>query len=409
MNLIVIVTTASQGAIISLLLVGLAILIMNRVNMKKFLQNKKNRTTILLATLVVGIFAVSSFQKRFSVTPEFGRSWKARIIIWQDTAKLIQERPQGFGLETLSLVYPKVLNPKLFEYENITTSIDRAHNVILDLWVAASPLAPLIFIFFLLALVRTAWPNRESRIMAWGLIAYFLHLLVSFETILTGFFFWTIAGMMLAQTNLAPKISQKISKVIFGITAAALIMLLVWNIRFFLADFEYSEGEKFLARSNTTQALIHDAKALEYWDKDRIHLLKATEVALIALEEDFTDKKIVGNFIQSNLETLEKMTKSLDASTLLLKAWYQSQNGESFEETLETAKALAPNQVTTYKISGHVYEQLGDKGKAQQEYQKILPLLPSYLNDPESEKTRIFWKQNIWLKKLLREESPMVE
>lgn len=420
-HLIVLISTASKGGILALAVVAISVFISERDFLKK--HSKRLWITGFLIIFLI-VFVFFTFQKRHALDFEASRSIHARQIIWTDSWKLIQSRPQGYGLETLYLFYPQVLNAKLFEYEKLTTNIDRAHNFILDLWIVAGPFAPLLIIIFLMFIVKSSWKQRETRMIALGLVGYYITLFFSFETVMTGFMFWLIAGWLL---NCVGSIKEPlknycaVSLLYHGIVVG-LIFALTWsfqlNIRHFIADQSYSKAEKLLtdkgANKDNEKALKYYEKAVRIYPYDQVYVLKATEVALFTLEKMKNEgaRKEISEFIEKNFTALEKLTRDYDASTHLLKAWFfalsekpkneQDTNTQKkkVEEFIEIGKKLSPNHVNTYKMAAHIYGLLGEKEKEKSAYQSLFSLLPSYLNNPAGDATRIFWKENIWLRSL---------
>ncbi|MBI2463787.1 O-antigen ligase family protein [Candidatus Peregrinibacteria bacterium] len=459
-NIVILVSTASKGGILAFGIIVLISVFTERNIFKNLLRkNMKHKMLSIMGFVALiaflTLFMFSTFQKRHVLDFEAGRSVNARRVIWTDTWKLIQSRPQGYGLETLFLFYPRALSSELFEYEKLTANIDRAHNFILDLWIATGPLAPILMIIFLAMITKKSWKERETRFISLGLIGYYITLLFSFETVTTGFMFWLIAGRLLnydvkffadKSLNLQSKgyfleipfikntfekfeiiYSQKqnikkssmrnamrsmsqnvIRSIMCQIIFVGLIFALTWtlqlNIRHFIADRNYAKAEKFLAEKRVDNTLLKTLelyqKAVKIYPYDQAYLLKSTEVALFILEK--MKKESARSEIEKNFITLEKLTRGYDASTHLLKAWYFALNGqkEDARKEIEEGTKLSPRHVNTYKMSTHVYRLLGEREKEQTAYKSLFSLLPFYLNNPASDASRIFWKENAWLKSL---------
>jgi len=405
-NLIVLIGTASKAALIGLIVVGVLALFSYASSLRQIQAKIWIGSGLIFALLIA--FTVYTFHERNRVDFEAFRSFGAREVIWGDTIEMIQARPLGYGLETFSLVYPQFQSPEFFEYEKFTSSADRAHNLILDLWVAAGPLAPLLFLILLGLLIKIGYRSPETRGTILGLIGYVVSLLFGFETFLTGIVFWMMIGFIVSKISL-PMPSHKsviFSRMIFGLMIAVLIVTIPFPIRHFQADRYYTQAEATL-NSAWDQSVIAYSRAISLYPYDLIYPLKDIEVHLVILEnvEDPHDEigEDISKFIEESLEELRPFDRGFGASPFLLEAWFIMLTGdpETVEPLLEQGRTLAPNQPNTYKITGHIYELLGKTEQAALEYEKIRALLPSYLEDETSDASRIFRKENTWLNGLI--------
>lgn len=408
-NLIVLIGTASKAALIGLVVIGILTFFSSALKLRQIPIKIGIGGGLIFALLIA--FTVYTFHERNRVDFEAFRSLGAREVIWSDTIKMIQTRPLGYGLETFSLIYPQFQSPEFFEYEKFISSADRAHNVILDLWVVGGPLAPLLFLILFGLLIKTGVRSPETRGYVLGLMGYVISLLFGFETFLTGILFWMMVGFIVSKIHL-PAPSRKFaifSQVIFGLLIAFLIVTLPFPIRHFQADRYYTQAEATLNFA-WDQSVIAYSRAISLYPYDSIYFLKNIEVLLVVLErvENLHDEigEDISMFIEESLEELSPFDRGFGASSFLLEAWFVALTGnpETVEPLLEQARTLAPNQPNTYKITGHIYELLGDSEKAILEYEKIRSLLPSYLEDEFGDATRIFWKENTWLKDLIMVE-----
>jgi len=407
-NLIVLIGTASKAALIGLIVVGVLALFSYASSLRQIQAKIWIGSGLIFALLVA--FTVYTFHERNRMDFEAFRSLGAREVIWSDTIEMIQARALGYGLETFSLVYPQFQSPEFFEYEKFTSSADRAHNLILDLWVAAGPLAPLLFFILLGFLIKIGYRSPETRGTILGLIGYVVSLLFGFETFLTGVLFWMMAGFIVSKISLPAPSRQSVifSRVVFGLMIAFLTITLPFPIRHFLADLDYTQAEA-LVTGEYDENILMDAftlqnQALLHYPYDPIYLLKATEEDLFFLS-DPRWASLSKIFMNWALPRLEVLTQGHEASTWLFQAWFSALSGsESFQPLIDKGVSLAPNQPNTYKITGHIYELLGNTDQAALEYEKIRALLPSYLEDETSDATRIFWKENTWLNALIMVE-----
>jgi len=90
-------------------------------------------------------------------------STAARITIWQATLPLIVHRPWlGYGPETMQAVFVRIFPPQLVYYQGRHTTVDRAHNLWLDLGMSAGLAGVVAFGALLVGFVRLAWRGLRN-------------------------------------------------------------------------------------------------------------------------------------------------------------------------------------------------------------------------------------------------------
>ena len=113
---------------------------------------------------------------------------------------MIQERPLGYGLETMPIAFPDVAPMELVDYEAPGVIVDRAHSKPLDLLVSIGPLGFLFYYGFLVFLILGLWKRRQDPLVAAGLVgmvSYSVAVLVQFDSLATGAMFWVVGGMFI--------------------------------------------------------------------------------------------------------------------------------------------------------------------------------------------------------------------
>jgi O-antigen ligase len=97
----------------------------------------------------------------------------ARLTIWQHTLPLIIARPWlGYGPETMRTVFARVFPPQLVYYQGRHVTVDRAHNVWLDLGMSAGLAGVVTFTLILIAFTRLAWQRLRSVSADWERVAW---------------------------------------------------------------------------------------------------------------------------------------------------------------------------------------------------------------------------------------------
>jgi len=149
----------------------------------------------------------------------------ARLTIWKATLPLVVARPWlGYGPETMHLVFASVFPPQLVYYQGRQLSVDRAHNLALDMAMSTGLAGAGAFAILMVALSWWAWrrlrtcnepcpepcPERSRRgsrrgwesitwtaIMA-AVIGHLVDLQVALESVATATVFWLLLGLATA-------------------------------------------------------------------------------------------------------------------------------------------------------------------------------------------------------------------
>lgn len=136
----------------------------------------------------------------------------ARLTIWRFTVPLIFERPWlGYGPETMYEVFVRVFPPQLVYYQGRHVTVDRAHNLWLDLAMSFGVLGVMAFGAMLVGFAKLFWQSycrsseRSDRIIWVGLgAAVFGHLVeqqFGFHTTGNATVFWLLLGLGVAMNR----------------------------------------------------------------------------------------------------------------------------------------------------------------------------------------------------------------
>jgi tetratricopeptide (TPR) repeat protein len=100
-------------------------------------------------------------------------STAARLTTWRATLPLIMARPLlGYGPETMRPVFASVFPPQLVYYQGRHVTVDRAHNLWLDLGMSAGLLGAAAYAVVLLGFGRLAWRGLRSSSDRWAQVAW---------------------------------------------------------------------------------------------------------------------------------------------------------------------------------------------------------------------------------------------
>jgi O-antigen ligase/Flp pilus assembly protein TadD len=187
-QMFVLACTQARGAWVGLgiaaLLCGLSWAVANR-------DRRLALTVLAIGVLSVGLVGVLNWadspfaslaelpglDRLATLTTTDAGSTAARLTTWRATLPLIMTRPWlGYGPETMRSVFATVFPPQLVYYQGRHVTVDRAHNLWLDLGMSSGVLGAAAYGVLLLGFGSLAWrglrtsPDRRSRI-AWAALA----------------------------------------------------------------------------------------------------------------------------------------------------------------------------------------------------------------------------------------------
>lgn len=415
-GILLLLLTASRAASLGL---GVAILLalISRWSLWKETMTQRRLVFLGIVTLMVLAIGGFAFRERFAHPTEVGRSSSVRLLVWSKIPAMMQERPQGYGLESLGLVFPHFFRPEIYAYEKLTAGVDRAHSMPLDLLLALGPVGLFSFLGFLLLLLMAVWRKRQDDLSLMCLLAvagYGTSLFFGFETVVTGVFFWIVVGMIAASLQregemrmLRPGASFVVAVAMTALTAATLVVSLQWT----RARMAMHDAEALFQEGKRIEAMQGYLRARGHFPFDREILVQGAETALLTMER--TGDAELRSSLQSVAESMVaqslRLSRDQDGMGFLLRAWLFALMGERerMEEDIMHARELQPLGMATHRIAAHSYALLGMREEEKQAKQTLRDLLPLWWRDQSSERGRILWKENPWLADFLpSDDSP---
>jgi O-antigen ligase len=410
-NAVVLLGTVSRSAMLGafvLLLFGIPAL---RRWMKSRVNNINTEQAFALSLMVVLCTSIGLlfFAQRFSLTFESGRSVSSREVMWSSTVSQIKERPIGWGLETMAFTSPQFTGKELYNYESLTTTVDRAHNELLHLLLTLGPLGLITYtalvVSLLLGVLRYRKEDKYGLLHAAGagILAYQVAVFFGFPSIATAAFFWILTGMLigLLPKTRSPMRVRGIRIINFCLLALATVVFVVsvrWTQSRWISAYAQS-----ITYTNPSLSLSWYQQAVLMFRFDRQTILDATQVHLIALEQDEIERRedlVASTHILIGL--MRTATNHHDGMADLLDAWLAAIEGDSAraEASLALAKVFLPTSVVYHRTALHIADILEDGVMAQQHKMGIRSLLPDGYFEEGSEIRRILIKQHPWLQKL---------
>jgi O-antigen ligase len=209
-------------------------------------------------------------------------STAARLTIWRTALPLISERPSlGYGPETMWTVFARVFPPQLVYYQGRDVTVDRAHNVWLDLGMSAGAAGVVAFSALLGVFGWRVWRgmrygSKHWEQVAWvslgaGVAGHLVDLQFGFDLTASATILWLTLALGAA---LGRGLSSSISRRAYSLKATSLIPHLppavvalalvgLLCLRPLLADMAY--WESLQASSSLEQRRLAAARAVALW------------------------------------------------------------------------------------------------------------------------------------------------
>lgn len=200
--------TGSRGGLVALIFVGL--LFGGGQMFKSGWPGRKKFSLagvfLLVVILGLAIFnALAPGRLRQSLDFNYG-STGARANFYRAAGLAIPERfLVGYGFDSGEDIFIKYYEPDWAVFGSVGQSADRAHNLILDLWLNAGLLGVGLFFllyYFFFRLGRDNLRQPEGRSLSWALIlgasAYLFSLLFSFSFVAGEMYFWLFLAVAVA-------------------------------------------------------------------------------------------------------------------------------------------------------------------------------------------------------------------
>lgn len=405
LNGAVLLATVSRSALLGAgVLCALSVL-----PVRRFLAAERRRITLgqsfALSLLVVLGTSVGFlfFAERFSHAFEIGRSSAARALMWGYLGQMIDERPIGWGLETLAFTTPKFTGADIYAYESLTTVIDRAHNELVQLVLTLGPLGLFVFALLLLLLLHAAWKCTDSadlpllKVTAAGICAYMATVMFGFPTIATGALFWVCFGICIGllpvtQRHIPDWKHAVMRYVLAGFALGALFVSLQWV----QARYVHAYARQLMQKDYSLALAVHREGLLTF-GYDRESLIEVAQAHLQAMEQH--PAQINRKDINRMIVQLRSLTGNEDGMADILEAWLAAIRRDKVGTTvlLRLAANHYSASIPYHRAAEHILTLAGDEAGAVVHKEAVRELLPEGYFESNSEMRRIHKKQHPWV------------
>lgn len=299
-------------------------------------------------------------------------SFAARLTIWEAMLSLLAKRPLlGYGPEAIQLPFQGVFPPELVYYQGRHLIVDRAHNLWLDIGVAAGILGLATFIFLLYRAGRQLWRNLH-RSNSWrnqlllvaiisALAGHLFELQFSIETIGPAVVFWLLlaVGVSAHDTNAitteaAESESGKPPWKTLPLGLAVLGILIALTARPLLADRSYWLGLQ--SDPTSVQAVRNYVSATQHWSiEPEYHLALAQAYWLNGQPSAAASEAVVATQLRPADARLWSAVGDLYARWSEIEPDRLSQALAAYRRAI----ALAPNTATYHTALGLILAKSG--------------------------------------------------
>jgi len=401
MNIVVLFGTVSRSAMLALALVVLFFVPNILRWCRGCIKNVSKITVVTSVLIVLLLVAVGSlfFIGRFSKAPVEARSTSARVVMINSAVHMIQSRPLGYGLETLSLVTPQFIGKDIYAYESLTTIVDRMHSTPLDVLVMLGPLGLVMYYGLICTLLWQLWIKRMEEKGEWhmaclvGIASYSIALLFGFASIASAVLCAALIGLGIGITGnvaLVPRLCSALWNVCMVVCCfAAFAIATQWT----LAQLYHASAAQF----EGTRALAYEQQGIMSFTYDRKALMEATEHHIQSYATEHSSE--LAQSIEVLQEMHRKLTNGHDGVYLLLQSWYLAEQGRDEEAriSLQNAEQYLPESITYHRTAIFVAGVLHDEQLAAMHTKKLIKLLPDGFFIEGSEMRRILLKQHPWI------------
>jgi O-antigen ligase/Flp pilus assembly protein TadD len=209
-------------------------------------------------------------------------STAARLTIWRATLPLIAARPWlGYGPEAMRAVFAHVFPPQLVYYQGRHVSVDRAHNLWLDLGMSAGLVGLVAFTALLAGVGWITWHRLRAASDRWeqvtwvalaaALAGHLVDLQFGFDLTAGATFFWLLLGLSAAMGRplvapmpgevAFPKLNALLLYLPPGLATLSLVGLI--GLRPFLADVSCWQAQQ--GTRQVSERLVAAQRAVQLW------------------------------------------------------------------------------------------------------------------------------------------------
>lgn len=199
------IMTGSRGGLLALGGAGFLLFVYWLFRSSRTRRQKSSVAVIFVAALLLAALGLNYFSPgRLAALTQDTGSLAVRVQLYEAAGNAILERPfLGYGLENGDQVFIRYYRPDWGIYGDVAQSADRAHDLFLDILLAAGLAGLLLYsllYYFTFDLIRNNLRTPATRpltlALAAGLAGYLISLLVSFSFVSGEVYFWSFLALL---------------------------------------------------------------------------------------------------------------------------------------------------------------------------------------------------------------------
>lgn len=308
----------------------------------------------------------------------------ARLTIWRTTLPLIASRPWlGYGPETMRTVFAHVFPPQLVYYQGRHTSVDRAHNLWLDLAMSVGLTGLVAFGALLASVGLLAWRGLRSAADGWeravwvaltaAVMGHLIDLQFNFDLTATATIFWLLLGLAAAVGRGLTRSTQDVTAAPKPTTAwlpylppllATLALMGLLCLRPLLADAACWQAQQ--SKASLNRRLAAAERAARLWSLEPEYHLRLSRLYFESGNPAAAQAQLVA---ADSLSPNDPLIWTARGDLYAMWGEAQPQRYPQAEAAYQRALDLAPDVATTHTALGLVLVRQGrlEEGLAQLE------------------------------------------
>jgi O-antigen ligase len=415
------ILTASRGGVFAVIIAGIIWLLFILKNKK--LSKKTFKFTIigLILTAIIGILLSGPISKigiveRTTSTISFilEGHMPDRVSWWLSSFEMIADKPfLGHGLSTFKDVYNKYRRTDYRVPDDLQDNItpESAHNEYLNIAATQGILgfllyAAMLFVLLMSTIKYIKKADQKDKIIALGLLTallvYLIEVFISFGTVMTLFFFYTIAGLLISFINLHVRISDYKNNLFYRIfiiilTVGLVVLCGIYSFFEFSADYYFKQGAVYASKGELENTIHNYDKAIklmpyivEYHEGYADFLFEfglrmpadMQDTFLMDAANKYEEAEILNsnfpNIIANRALVLSRLADINRDNEAKYKQYSLMSQG-----LLLHAKSVAKNNPFYYYKTAQGFEYFGEYGQAYDYYKEVLELRHPYKDTAE--------------------------
>jgi putative inorganic carbon (hco3(-)) transporter len=372
----------------------------------------KSLTGLLSAILIMGIFGGIRFQTKYKyllfsvlailaflgatnphIQERVNETGKIRKLVWQGSLDTFEqssakERLIGYGPGNFAYAFLPQRPMELNQTTEWDFLFNKPHNEILDILINLGLVGLGVYAYFFFQIINRFLQHfrKSGDLLAFGILASWLAIvgssLTGFITVVTGLFFFLLPALLFIRLDLVKRVPLNgagIKKTILLLSILSIgILLAVWGILSFFADYYYNSSRKNFQKGNLNEALEFNQQAITYNPYEprysRDQAFYNTQQALLTRNRTYAEEADHWQTKALNINPNNSLTIRAAAANYLNLSGLDSIYLEKAKVTLENSFKIIPSDARLRLLYAQALLREGDREEALFQLDKALEL-----------------------------------